>query len=90
MDHIYEAHHPEGEVAKQRKDSNSLFPSSWTRKDIEKCIRRVWKQRLKTRKTQPEPQKKTQLRGRDPQSGLILDMWYNHETKTIETAYPPK
>lgn len=90
IDHIYDNHHPNGKIAMQRGPSNSLFPELWTKEDIEKCVWRAWGRRKKN-KTQsklPGSDQRIRYRGVDPDSGLTLEIWYNRESKIIETAYP--
>ncbi len=84
INHIYESHHPYGIIAKNANCRKSLFPISMSKKDIELCIYRAWKYRNKI-KTQ---QARIFFIGFDKCTRITVEIWFNKDTKIIETAYP--
>jgi hypothetical protein len=91
IDHIYDNHHHQGKVARTPGAKKNLFPCCMTKADIEKSIKRAFSRRKKIGSRQPDfdgSGQRQRFRGFDPNTGLTIVFWYNHCTKTIETAWP--
>jgi len=92
--HIIDRHHPSGSVARLRLRQNPDYSSNifhdLTEAQVERAVRRAWKNRekIKTQTNAVIEETRIQYRGLDPQSGYEIEMWQNKETKIVETAYP--
>jgi hypothetical protein len=87
INHIYERHHPHGLVAKNPNCTKSMFPASMSKKDIESCVSRAWKNRDKIKTQQGECPRNIFV-GFDKWTRITVKMYFNKNTKIIETAYP--
>ncbi len=91
IDHTYDNHHPHGQGARKPGAKKDLFPCWMTKSDIEKSIKRAFSGKKKIGSRQPDfdgSGQRQRFRGFDPKTGLTIVFWYNHNTKTIETAWP--
>ncbi len=82
IDHITSGHVAGG----ARVSANSLktlFPENWSKSDVEHAIKDVYSN-AKKMQTQGE---RIRVRGKT-KDGLVIELWGNTKTKTIETAYP--
>jgi RHS repeat-associated protein len=93
-DHIIDHHVPWGTVAQQRQSqgvANSIF-ENMTETQIKASVKEAWKNRTRVR-TQVDPatgETRVLYRGSDAWSGYTIEMWFNQNTKIVETAYPLK
>ncbi|MCT7981235.1 hypothetical protein NG792_26265 [Laspinema sp. C3] len=93
-EHIMDRHHPSGNVARLRLRQNPNYSSNifhdLTEQQVERVVRRAWKNRekIKTQTNAAIEETRIQYRGLDPQSGYEIEMWQNKGTKIVETAYP--
>jgi len=81
MEHIASGHMAGGTRVSNLK---TLFSNYMSEKQVEMAVRNAYKNVTDKLQTQGE---RILLRGKTD-SGLIIEMWVNTSTKTIETAYP--
>jgi hypothetical protein len=63
-----------------------------TETQIKASVKEAWKNRTRVR-TQVDPatgETRVLYRGSDAWSGYTIEMWFNQNTKIVETAYPLK
>lgn len=61
-----------------------------TRDQIVASVQVAWRDRRRVR-TQADPatgETRVLYQGTDPISGYTIEMWYNQNTRIVETAYP--
>jgi RHS repeat-associated protein len=92
-EHIFENHHPQGAIAKERiaaggRNSYDIFYNR-SKNEIKRIVSRAWENRSKLREqVSPDGVKRFMYQGTDPVTGLEIHFWYNTETRIVETAYP--
>lgn len=88
MEEVVSGHTVEGYRSKQ-SGIKDLFPERMSEKVIEKEIRTAFKSSKHVGKPQFSPKDgytRVPLQGQGIES--VVEMWYNIDTKMIETAYP--
>jgi hypothetical protein len=96
--HIWNHHHPSGEVAAARLAAQQagssrvvdFFPAGWTMTDIQHAVKNAVSGKLKnlTQQTGADGAFRIKYRGVDSDSGTTIEFWYNKTLRLVETAYP--
>ena len=87
-EHIIDRHSEWGKTAKQSGIKDVFY--GLNENEIKRAVKNAWKNREKI-KTQVEPlteEKNIKYRGEDPESGYVIEIWLNEDTRTVTTAYP--
>jgi large repetitive protein len=87
-DHIMDRHSEWGGTAKQSSIKDIFY--GLTENQIKKTVKNAWKNRekIKTQVDQVDEITRIKYRGLDQESGYIVEIWFNQNTKTVESAYP--
>lgn len=86
MEEVVSGHTLNGSRAKQSKIKD-LFPDNMSTKDIEKEIREAYGNAKQVGSPQFDG-KSTRIKLQGQGRNGVVEMWYNKDTKKIETAYP--
>ncbi|MDR1674141.1 MAG: EndoU domain-containing protein, partial [Oscillospiraceae bacterium] len=87
VDHIIDNHTSTGNGAKM-SGKKDLFPDSMTPQHIESSIRDAYNSASQVGSPQNTPDGvKILLQGRDV-NGMVIEMWFNKTSGSIDTAYP--
>jgi hypothetical protein len=86
--HITNNHSEWGKVAQQSGKKDIFY--GLTEAGIKRTVMNAWKNRekLETQDDFIKEERRIKYNGMDPETGYIVEMWFNQNTKTVETAYP--
>jgi hypothetical protein len=87
-DHIMDRHTPWGRTA-QQSGKKDIF-EGLTEPQVKKAVMNAWKnrQKVETQDNQVLGERRVRYRGLDAETGYIVEIWFNQNTKKVETAYP--
>jgi hypothetical protein len=83
-DHIYDRHWHGGATARQRT-TGTIF-GTLSKADIKKVVDQAWEQRKKVQTQGDRIKYHAEVKMREWNG--VIEMWFNTETKILETAYP--
>jgi RHS repeat-associated protein len=86
--HIINNHGSQGKVALQSGKKDIFW--GLTDPQIKRAVLNAWKDRekIETQDNLDTGERRIRYQGTDIESGYIIEMWYNQNTKEVETAYP--